>query len=321
LLLPAVARAAAGAVSAKHATVRLRLADGGERRASWPEAGSAGSDSTELPVVDEGETLGSIEVQMPPGRALRPSDRALLVDLAGQTGVAVRNARMSTQIAEQVELLDQRTRQLELSRARVIQARDAESIRLERAIRRDVTTHLERLPSELAAMSRDPRPESAARLRGMIEDAVAALEALRALTRGVYSTQLAQFGLASAISAHVRRAGDGSEFTADDAAREARFSTAIESAAYFCYVRAAQELPRPCAVDLGLRHGLLVMTIRAPLGAEPDLVPLHDRLEPLGGDAAFTAVAARSVLTVRLPVAGHEKDSAQEVAAVQSSLS
>lgn len=323
LLLPAVARAAAEAVSATQASVRLRLADGRERCASWPEPDEIDRATTQLPVVDEGETLGSIEVRMPSGRALRPADHALLVDLAGQTGVAFRNARLSTQIAEQVELLDHRTRQLALSRARVIAARDAESIRLERAIRRDVTSHLERLPGELAALSRNPRPEGAADLRGMIADAVAALEALRALTRGVYSTQLAQFGLASAVSAHLRRAGTGSELTADEAARRTRFSAAVESAAYFCYVRAAQELPAPCTVDLSVRHGLLVMALRAAPGAEPDLVPLQDRLDPLGGDAAFTRTAARSVLTIRIPVAGPaDADTPpHEVAVVQSSVS
>jgi GAF domain-containing protein len=302
LLLPAIAHAAAQAVSARHATVRLRMPGGGERIASWPADAEDTRESTELPVIDRGETLGSITVRMPPGRALRASDHGLLVDLAGQTALAFRNARLSMELAAQVELLDRTTEELALSRVRLIEARDAERSRLERAIRRDVTSHLDHLPRQLATMSKSiGRGDTAPALAAMIKDSVDALEALRELTRGIYSTQLARFGLASAISAHVRRAQDGSTFNAQDAVRECRFSSRIEFAAYFCYVTASSELGAPIAVDLALRHDLLVITLRAE-SPEPDLVHLQDRLDPLGGDVTWTRAAARAVLTIRLPV-------------------
>ncbi len=303
LLLPAIAHAAVKAVSAQHATVRLRTPADGERVASWPSDAGDTRETSELPVIDQGETLGSITVRMPPGRALRASDRAFLVDLAGQTAVAFRNARLSMELAAQVELLDRNTEELALSRARLIQARDAERSRLQRAIRRDVTSHLDHLPSQLAATSSNlDRGDTAPVLTEMINDSVDALEALRELTRGIYSTHLAQFGLASAISAHVRRARNGSTLSTDDALRERRFSSQIEFAAYFCYLTASSELRAPVAVDLGLRHDFLVTTLRAEPSPPPDLVHLRDRLDPLGGDVAWTQAAARSVLTIRLPV-------------------
>jgi hypothetical protein len=303
LLLPAIAHAAVQAVSAQHATVRLRMPGDSERVASWPSDAEDIGETTELPVIDRGGTLGSITVRMPPGRALRASDHTLLVDLACQTAFAFRNARLSMEITAQVELLDRRTEELALSRARLIEARDAERSRLERAIRRDVTSHLDHLPSQLAAMSRDvDRGDPAPALAGMIKGSVDALEALRELTRGIYSTQLARFGLASAMSAHVRRAQDGSTFTTDEALRERRFSSRTEFAAYFCYVTASSELCAPIAVDLGLRHDMLVITLRAEQSPEPDLVHLQDRLDPVGGDVTWTQAAARSVLTIRLPV-------------------
>jgi hypothetical protein len=159
------------------------------------------------------------------------------------------------------------------------------------------------LPSRLAALSRNlGRGDTAPALADMIKDSVDALEALRELTRGIYSTQLARFGLASAISAHLRRAQDGSTFSTDDAVLERRFSSRIEFAAYFCYVTAASELSAPIAVDLGLRHDRLVITLRAGQSPEPDLVHLQDRLDPLGGDVTWTQAAAPTVLTIRLPV-------------------
>jgi hypothetical protein len=303
LLLPAVAQAAVQAVSGQHATVRLHIPDGEDQIASWPEDADTSSVSTELAVTDQGEALGNIAIRMPVGRALRASDHALLGDLARQTALAFRNARLSTELAAKVQLLDRRTKELAVSRARVIEARDVESIRLERAIRRDVTSHLAHLPAQLAAMSRDLRPEKAAPLLAvMITESVDALETLRVLTRGIYSTQLAQYGLASAISAHLRRAGE-SAFSVDDAARETRFDSRVESAAYFCYVRASQELSAPLAVELGVRHGLLMITVRAESCVAPDLTPLRDRLDPLTGNVAWTQAAARSVLTIRVPVA------------------
>jgi GAF domain-containing protein len=303
LLLPAIAHAAVQAVSAQQATVRLRLPGESERVASWPADAEDTRKTTELPVIDRGETLGSITVHMPRGRALRAGDRALLIDLAGQSAVAFRNVRLSMELAAQVELLDRKTEELALSRARLIEARDAERSRLERAIRRDVTSHLDHLPRQLAAMNRNlDRGDTAAALAEMIKDSVDALEALRELSRGIFSTQLARFGLASAVSAHVRRAQDGSTFSTDDAMRERRFSSPIEFAAYFCYVTASSELCAPIAVDLSLRNDRLVITLRAEQSPEPDLVHLQDRLDPLGGDVTWTQAAARSVLTIRLPV-------------------
>jgi hypothetical protein len=301
-LLPVIAQAAVLAVSAQYATVRLHIPGQDDRVATWPATVGPASEITELAVIDSGDRLGSIAIRMPLGRAMRPADHALLSDFAGQIALAFRNARLSTELAAQVELLDRRTEQLALSRARVIEARDAESFRLERAIRRDVTSHLEHLPGRLQMLSENvEQVDPAAALDGMINDSVDALEALRTLTRGIYSTQLARFGLASAIDAHLRRAGAGT-FTADDAARERRFGTRIESAAYFCYVSAAQELRLPMAVDLSVRHDQLMITVRAVPSPEPDLLHLQDRLDPLSGDLTWTQAAARSVLTIRLPL-------------------
>jgi hypothetical protein len=84
--------------------------------------------------------------------------------------------------------------------------------------------------------------------------------------------------------------------------RERRFNSQIEFAAYFCYITASSELCAPIAVDLALRHDLLMITLRAEQSPQPDLVHLEDRLDPLGGDMTWTQAAARSVLTIRLPV-------------------
>jgi hypothetical protein len=300
-LLPAIAQAAALAVSAEHATAQLFVLDGSERLGCWPADAKSGDETVEFPVIDQGEQLGRIAVRMPPGRALRRADDALLVDLAAQTALAFRNAQLATELAGRVAQLDRRTEQLASSRARVIQARDAERFRLEMAIRREVISHLVDLPARLDAMSRSAQPPGPA-LGAMIEQSVDALEALRELTRGIYSTQLSQFGLASAVSAHVRRRSGNGAFTADATMRGRRFGQRTESAAYFCCVTAMRELAAPIAVDLAVRNDRLMVTMRsAPSPAGPDLVHLQDRLDPLAGTVAWLEAAERSILTITMP--------------------
>jgi hypothetical protein len=291
------------AVSAQSATVRLHIPNDRDLVATWPAGATPADDTTEFEVNDQGEPLGAIAVRMPVGRALRATDHRLLRDLARQTALAFRNARLSAELARQVDLLDHRTQELAVSRARVIEARDAESARLERAIRRDVISHLDHLPVQLKELSLrvcDGAAEPA--LSVMIDDSVAALESLRTLTRGIYSTQLARFGLCSAISAHLRRTDPAAAFTADDTLRTRRFGDRIESAAYFCYVTAVRELHAPLTVELGLRRELLMITVRSSPSADLDLLQLQDRLDPLAGNVAWTHTSQRSVLTMRVPL-------------------
>ena len=89
-LLPAVAEAAGSAVSARRTTVRLKVPGAADQVGRWPrtEVGGAGAHpdaagpagdagpvgaTVEIPVVDRGETLGALHVEMPPGRDLRPA--------------------------------------------------------------------------------------------------------------------------------------------------------------------------------------------------------------------------------------------------------
>ena len=159
-LLPAVADAAGTAVNASTVTVRLHVPGRPDEVVRWPvieadegaPAVVSGS-RTEVPVLDRGERLGIIAVEMPPGRSLREHDTRLLRDLAEQAGIAFRNARLSADLANQVAELDRRTGELQESRRRLITAADAERARLERSIAREVVPHLEPLPEALTELA------------------------------------------------------------------------------------------------------------------------------------------------------------------------
>ncbi len=61
-------------------------------------------------MIDRGERLGSITVEMPAGLPLRARDHQLLADLADQAGLAFRNARLTAELSGQVEQLRLRNR-------------------------------------------------------------------------------------------------------------------------------------------------------------------------------------------------------------------
>ena len=162
-LLPAVADAAGRAVNAHRVTVTLHVDAEPDETASWPPQGRLPREALRSrcrwPTVGR---LGRIEVTMPPGHALRPHQRRLLRDLAEQTALAFRNARLTAELSGDVDRLARRTQDLAESRRRLISAGDAERSRLERAISRQVTPHLAPLPDRLRHAHRDRARRGAA---------------------------------------------------------------------------------------------------------------------------------------------------------------
>ena len=302
-LLPAVAEAAGTAVSARRTTVRLRVPGAADQVGRWPaqraevgagDPGPAGA-TVEIPVVDRGETLGTLHVEMPPGRDLRQHDSQLLQDLAGQSALGFRNARLSAELSHQVARLDRRTEELAESRRRLITAGDAERQRLERAIAREVVPHLEPLPARLhelagtaAATTLDPGD-----VQQLVAGSTAALEALREITRGVFPALLARSGLAAALRSLLGRAGG--RLVGDEAPGD-RLDARVEAAAYFCVAVVEDHL------DHG--DGELLLEVRAPdTGGLPPVAPLRDRVETVGGTVVGRAGEGLTVLEVRLPAA------------------
>ena len=208
-LLPALAETAALAVGAGRVAARRRTRDGAELESVWaaPGGGPLGP-VVEVPVVERDEVLGVLRVELPADRPARPAQLALLRALAGSAAVPFRAARLSEDLSHQVELLRRTTRDLEGSRRRVLQARDVERRRLERAIAREVVPHLRDLPrrlERLAAGADVPDVEP------LVESTTRGLDALRALTRGVYPAQLARSGLPAALRSLA--AGSGAPWT------------------------------------------------------------------------------------------------------------
>jgi len=311
LLLPAVAGAAARAVRARVVAVELRAGDGTVLNATWPQsvAFEPSAAGTEFPVLDGGETLGSITVLMPSGRTLRRRDRGLLDDLSGQTALAFRGARLSAQLAAQVSLLDRRSSELAASRARLIAARDAERARLARTVQRRVVGSLENVPDDLAMLhERIGVVDAAPVLDRLIEQTTEALDELREITRGVFPAQLERSGLAAAIRTHCARTGTANILTIDEQVVGTRYDRRVELAAYLGYLEAVDFVSAPATVSIRCDDGVLTLQVVGGAPHATELELSQDRMDSLGGAVVMTEHNDGAQVVISIPVNLSEAD-------------
>jgi hypothetical protein len=305
-LLPSVAEAAGRAVRARRASVVLRVDAGPDLTASWP-VGSAidpAAATVEMPVLHLGERLGTISVAMPAGQPLRPRELGLLTDLTDQAGLAFRNARLTAELSGQVERLTQRTRELDDSRRRLINASDAERSRLERAIARQVVPHLQPLPDRLHELS-DPAssamaPDTTA-LDPLVTSLNTALEALREITRGVFPAQLARSGLPVAVGSFLTRAASTSRLVVEDSVTHRRFDPRVEAAAYFCVAEAIGDIGGPVRVALSVDDDQLRVVVSGRDDGPLPVGHIRDRVEAIGGSVSTDVREDRVTLEAWLP--------------------
>jgi signal transduction histidine kinase len=309
VLLPVVAEAAARAVNARRATASLHDVPGARPSASWPAVESGGSATApiEIPVVDEGERLGTILVEMAAGHPLRAADRRLLRDVADQAALACRNAQLTAQLSTQVEQLDRQARDLEASRERLISVGDAERSRVERAIARQVMPHLTPLPARLRQLSSGYRNGAAslghAEVEALLVSLNSAMEALREITRGVFPAQLTRSGLATALGSLLARPEHRGELTIDESAQRVRFDPRVEAATYFCVAEATLAFDPPMAVRLSVRGNQLLLEVSGNVSGQVELDHMRDRIEATSGSLTITQRDDRTVIEVSAPCA------------------
>ncbi|MCW2762558.1 MAG: hypothetical protein JWR85_2759 [Marmoricola sp.] len=308
-LLPAVAEAAAHAVNARRAVVSVHVHGGPDRVAAWPPVRADGPATSRvaIPVVDHGEPLGSITVEMAAGHPLRLRDQQLLADLADQAGMAFRNVQLTAQLSAQVEQLSLHTHELDMSRARLISAGDAERSRVERAIARQVIPHLTPLPDRLRKLSQsDPHGPAAldtAQLAPLLTSMNTAMQSLREITRGVFPAQLTRSGLHTALGSLLARPDNTGRLTVEDSAAGRRFDPRVEAAAYFCVAEATRAFGPPIAVHLSVQEGQLHLSVSGAEGGGLSLSHMRDRIAATGGSVSATGRDGRTFVEVRAPVA------------------
>ncbi len=241
--------------------------------------------------------------QLPAGRmltALDPAGDAVLIhheelrhepDLVRVTVTAARlaleHSRLQAEVQAQLE-------QVRASRARIVQAGDAERRRLERdlhdgAQQRLVTLSLALGMARSRAAGADPELVSLIESAG--KEAQEALVELRELARGIHPAVLTETGLTGAIQSLVERSPIATTIAA---VPSGRFPAAIEATAYFVVSEALANVAKHALADsaqVTIRHlpGRLLVQVSddGAGGARPEggsgLRGLADRVASVGG--------------------------------------
>jgi signal transduction histidine kinase len=240
-VLPHTARMLAEGTGAIRSDVWLLV--GSELRAvgSWPPTGvkripliANGSievpGALAVPVRYQGEVLGALSMQKPPGDPITSAERRLLDDVASQAGLVLRNARL--------------IEELRASRQRIVSAQDAAARRLERNLHDGAQQQLvalavkTRLADSLLGRDDTKAHEMLSQMESEMQDA---LENLRDLARGIYPPLLADQGLAVALEAQAKRSPIP---VAVEAVGISRYRQETEAAVYFSVLEALQNVAK-----------------------------------------------------------------------------
>jgi signal transduction histidine kinase len=204
-------------------------------------------------------------------------DEQLVDEVAAASRLALENERLQAEVRARLE-------ELRASRARIIEAGDAERKRLERdlhdgAQQRLVALSLSvRLARTELATGADPEAvslldEAGAELRGAIAE-------LRELAHGIFPAVLADDGLAAAVEA---LAEDGRVRMQIRGVVEGRFAPAVETAAYTVVAEAARATTIGVVVEAKRSGDALLLDVETHDDLGLDLVALQDRVGALDG--------------------------------------
>jgi signal transduction histidine kinase len=321
-VLPRMARVVQQGTAAESAAVWLRSGAELRQTATFPHDGSqhvsvqlADSFLPPLPgstwsvdVRHQGELLGALSVAKRRGETLTPIEEKLVVDLAHQAGLVLKNVGLTAELLHRID-------ELRASRQRLVSAQDDARRRLERNLHDGAQQNLVALKVKLGLAqilaARDPA-KARTTVTELKADADEALETLRDLARGVYPPLLADKGLVAALESQARRA---TLPVVVEATGITRHPQDVEAAVYFCVLEALQnvqkyataahvvirlrEADRQLQVDVeddGVGFDLATATRGA------GLTNMEDRLDAIGGVLSLQSSPGHGTrLSVSLP--------------------
>ena len=299
-----MAQVLAEGTGARWAQVWLVVDDVPELAAGWPPEmeGAAGTAAVadphvrSLDVVLADERLGILRLQEHDDRPLSPVEERLFAGLAAQAGLVLRRVRLRAELASRAEELTARADELQVSRRRLVDARDAERRRLERDIHDGAQQHLVALVVNLRLAQKlvERSPERAGTVLEQQVSAVdSAITTLVDLSRGIYPRALADEGVAAAVRDVVSTSSVPVTVTDAGIGRQ---PAAVEAALYFCCVEAVQNAVKHAAarritVELEVVGEALTLRVQddgigipeGTVSEEGGLGNMRDRIDSVGG--------------------------------------
>jgi signal transduction histidine kinase len=216
--------------------------------------------------------------------------------------LALENERLAAQVRAQLQ-------EVRASRARIVEAADAERRRIERDLHDGAQQRLVALAMRLD-QARAGSGGASALIDSTTAELLTAIKEVRDLAHGLHPTILTDSGLAAAIEALAER----TPFHVSVDVTEARFATEVEVAAYYVVAEGLTNVARygdasEARVEVRAESGRLVVTVAdngrggADPGAGSGLRGLADRLAVIGGELKVTSSpAVGTTLTASMPV-------------------
>jgi len=272
------------------------------------------------PVTNSGQLLGLLVVRRPDGAPpFDEDDDQALTELARQVGLALHNVTLDSALQESLDEVRRQADELRASRARIVQAGDAQRRSIERDLHDGAQQHLVALAVSvrLARQLADKDPEQAQAMLDQIgTDLQDAVQELRNLAHGIYPPLLADRGLTEALSAAAGRAALPTDVEADGVGR---YDQPIEAAVYFCCLEALQNAGKHAGdgahatINVSEDEGALLFVV-ADDGAGFDMatgahrghgfVNMADRVGAIGGTISVESAPAKGThITGRIPLA------------------
>ncbi|MEX1045929.1 MAG: ATP-binding protein [Actinomycetota bacterium] len=314
-VLPNMAEAAATGVGAESARVRVLLPEGREKAAVWPGDSAADSFDRTLDVLHAEKRVGGIEVRKPGGEQFTPAEEKLLADLASQAGLALHNVRLADELRARLDQISEQAGEIEVSRRRIVQARDEALRRLEADLEGGAQQQLMMLSKKLLTatdtVTSDPQ-RSAVLLEEVGTDANDALETLRDLARGIFPPLLAEEGITAALYAHINKHALPATLEAEGIRR---YDPSVEAAVYFCCIEAMQNTSKfapgsSITIKMQTSSEGLDFSITddgpgfdpEPVRGRPGITNMSDRVEAVGGSLEIRSAMDRGTLVAgRIP--------------------
>ncbi len=321
-LLPELAGAIQRGLHLRWAQVRLDVAALDDAPLTAGAAGIRPDDPAEpvlaVPLVHGGERMGQIECGPRADGPLLAEDHGLLASLAGQAATALRNLHLAAELNAQLRVIRAQASQLAASRARVVQATDAERQRIQRDLHDGVQQDVVVLTAKLALAREklrrgDPRADEP--LAELQRDLAGLLGHLRDFAHAIHPPVLADQGLLEAIEAQAARLPVEVVIEAEPTLRRVRYPQHVEAAAWFVVAEALTNAvkharARRIMVALAQPDGSLAVEVRDDgCGFDPaaarglGLAGLADRMSTVQGTLRIDSVPGRgTTLRAEMPL-------------------
>lgn len=289
--------------------VRIECPDG--RVVLAGHAASLDVGSVDVPLGRPGQAIGTLQVAVrAPGDRYSAGERQLLDDIAGQITAALHEQSLAGE--------------LQLSRERIVTAREEERRALRRALHDEVGPTMASVSLRAETARRllhagDNRAAAEPLLAEICVDASTAAESLRAMAYDLRPPALDELGLARALATRATPSPDlqvtVNGNTVDQPGRPP-LSAAVEAALYRIAVAALDNAARHgrashCTITLARFDRLVEMTITdngqgAPPAAAPGvgISSMRERAAELGGTCTVTAGSSGTVVHTVLPTLG-----------------